>query len=150
MLKEQINNDLKEAMRAKEELTLSVLRMLATAIKNKEIALRKGEDVSLADAEIQEAVASEIKKRRDSIAEYEKGGRQDLADKEKKEMEILEKYLPEQLPDEEIEKIVRETVSAMGDVKQSDFGKIMGQAMAKLKGKADGTKVREIVKRVLA
>ena len=148
-LKEQINNDLKQAMRDKDELGLSVLRMLAAAIRNKEIMMRKGEDVSLTDQQTQEVAASEIKKRRDSVTEYKKGGRADLADKEKKEIAILEKYLPEQLNDEEIEKVVKEVVSVIGEVKQSDFGKVMGQAMARVKGKADGTKVGEAVKKVL-
>ena len=147
MLKEQISNDLKEAMREKNELSVSVFRMLSAAIKNKEIALRKGENISLSDEQAAEVISSEIKKRRDSIAEYEKGGRQDLADKEKKEVEILEKYLPEQLSDEEIEKIAREVASSDGS---GNFGKIMGQVMAKVKGKADGVKAREIVERVLA
>jgi uncharacterized protein YqeY len=146
MLKEKINNDLKEAMRAKDKLTLSVLRMLNTAVKNKEIAARKGEDVFLTDEQVGEVIASEVKKRKDAIMEYEKGGRVDLADKEKKEIAILEKYLPEQASDEEIEKIAREVVSSDGI---GNFGKIMGQAMAKLKGRADGGRVGEVVKRVL-
>ncbi len=149
MLKERINNDLKEAMKAKDELTLSVLRMFMTAIKNKEIMLRKGEDVKLTDEQIAEIAASEIKKRKDSIVEYEKGKRVDLANKEKKEIVVLKKYLPEQLSDKEIEKEVKEIIAALGEVKPSDFGKVMGSAMARLKGKADGGKVGEIVKKVL-
>lgn len=145
-LKENISEDLKEAMRAKDGFTLQVLRMLAGAIKNKEIQLRDQSDVSLTDEQVVEVVSSEVKKRKDSIEAYLAGGRQDLADKEEREVGILEHYLPEQLPDEEIERIVRETAEAS---EAKDFGRIMGQAMAKLKGKADGKKVGEMVKKVL-
>ncbi len=145
-LKENISEDLKEAMRAKDGFTLQVLRMLAGAIKNKEIQLRDQSDVSLTDEQVVEVVSSEVKKRKDSIEAYLAGGRQDLADKEEREVGILEHYLPEQLSDEEIERIVRETAEAS---EAKDFGRIMGQAMAKLKGKADGKKVGEMVKKVL-
>jgi len=147
---EKINGDLKGAMRGKDELSVSVLRMLISAIRNKEISLRKGEKIELADEQIIEVIKSEIKKRKDSIEAYRAGGRPDLADKEKKEEEILEAYLPPQMSDEELEKIVRETVVSLGEVSQKDFGRIMGQVMGKAKGKADGNKVSEIVKKVLA
>lgn len=145
-LKEVINNGLKEAMRKKDAEVLSVLRLLLSAIKMKEIALRKGEEVSLNDEQVIEVIRSEIKKRNDSVSAYEQGGRQDLADKEKNEIKILEKYLPSSLSDEEIEKIVREEVEASTE---KDFGRVMGKVMAKLKGKAEGGKISEIVKKVL-
>lgn len=146
MLKEQINNNLKDAMRAKNELELSVLRMLMGAMKNKEITLRDGGKAELSDEQILEVIASEVKKRKDAIDAYEQGGRKELADKEKEEIKILGKYLPAQLADEEIETVVRE-IAAGG---AADFGRTMGQAMAKLKGKASGDKVGAIVKKVLA
>ncbi len=143
-IKNQITDDLKRAMKVKDELSLSVLRMLSSAIKNKEIVLRE-KNAELKSEGIIDVVKSEIKKRKDSVSAYEAGGRSDLAEKEKNEIKILEKYLPEQLSDEEIEKTVKEIV-ASGN---TDFGKVMGQAMGKLKGKADGSKVGEIVKKVL-
>jgi hypothetical protein len=155
-LLEQINQDLKAAMKSKDAFGLSVLRMLIAAARNKEITLRpafakasaggQGDKVELTDEQIVEVVASEIKKRRDSVEAYIKGGRQELADKESAEIKVLEKYLPARMPDEELEKIVKEIIASGAD----NFGKIMGQAMAKVKGKADGGKVGELVKKLLA
>jgi len=144
-LKEKINNDLKDAMRAKNEVMLSVLRMLLSAVKAREISLRKGEDVILDDAQIIEVIRSEVKKRNDSVLSYQQGGRADLAAKEKSEIKILEKYLPPSLSDEDAEKIIREEI---GDEK--DFGKAMGKVMPRLKGKADGGKISELVRKVLS
>jgi uncharacterized protein YqeY len=145
-LKESIANDLKEAMKNKQAETVSTLRLLLSAIKTKEIALREGEEVILNDEQVAEAIRSEIKKRNDSISAYEQGGRQDLAQKEKNEIKILEKYLPPSLSGEEIEKIVREEIGAM---EEKDFGRVMGKVMARLKGKAEGGKISELVKKVL-
>lgn len=145
-LKDKINNNLKEAMKSKESETVSVLRMLISAIKTKEIALRKGEEVRLNDEQVIETIRSEIKKRNDSVSAYEQGGRQDLAQKEKNEIKILEKYLPPSLSDEEIEKIIREEIGAL---EEKEFGRVMGKVMAKLKGKAEGGKISEIVKKVM-
>lgn len=145
-LREKINDDLKSAMKGREAEIVSVLRMLLSAVKTKEISLRKGEEVNLNDEQIIEVIRSEIKKRNDSISAYEQGGRADLADKEKGEIKILEKYLPPSLSDEEIEKIVKEEVEASAE---KDFGRVMGKVMAKLKGKADGGKIGEMVKKVL-
>lgn len=144
-LQEKINNDLKQAMREKDELKLSTLRLLNAALKNKAIALRSGEAVELTDEQIIEVSGSEIKKRKDSVEAYTAGGRVDLADRENAEIKILEKYMPEQLSDEEIERIVRDIV----DSGAADFGRVMGQAMGRLKSRADGKKVGEIVKKVL-
>jgi uncharacterized protein len=148
MLKEKLSNDLKVAMRAKDELSLSVLRMLSTAIKNKEISLRDGKETGLNDEQVMETIRTEVKKRNDSITSYSAGGRIDLADKETAEIKILEKYLPAQLSDVEIEKEVKKIIAGMGEA--IDFGKAMGQAMGKLKGRADGNKVSEMVKKILA
>lgn len=144
-LLEQINQDLKEAMKSKEADLTSVLRMLISAIRNKEITLRKDGQAELSDEQVLEVISSEVKKRRDSIEAYISGGRQELADKENSEIKILEKYLPEQMSDEELEKVVKEVIGA-GD---ENFGKVMGQVMAKVKGKADGGKVGEMVKKLL-
>jgi len=148
-LMEKINQDLKTAMIAKNVGTLSVLRMLLAAIHNKEIALRQGEPVELTDEQIIEVINSEIKKRKEAADLYQQGNRADLADKEKSELEILQKYLPAQLSDQELEEVVKQVVSLMPEVSQKDFGKVMGQVMAKVKGKAEGGKVGEMVKKFL-
>lgn len=137
---------------SKSAEVVSVLRMLVAAMHNKEITLRKKGEAELTDEQVIETIASELKKRRDSIEAYLAGGRQDLADKETSEIKILEKYLPEQMSDEELEKVVREVVASGADnlPAQAGFGKVMGQVMARVKGKADGGKVGEIVKKILA
>lgn len=144
---ENINNDLKKAIRAKEEIIVSTLRMLISAIRNKEIAQRKGDRGTLSDEQIVEVIGSEIKKRKDSVEAYQSANREDLAQKEEAEMKILEKYLPEQLSDQELESIVKEVVDSADD---KNFGSIMGQVMAKVKGKTDGNKVSAIVKKLLS
>ncbi len=150
MLLTKIKDDLKKAMQAKDERLVGVLRMLISALRNKEISLRKGDNIELSDEQIVEVVASEIKKRKDSIEAYNKAGREDLAKNEEEEIKILEKYLPEQLSEEEIEKIIKEAVASIGEVSPKDFGRIMGMVMPKLKGKADGAKVQEIVKKIIS
>jgi len=142
----QINDDLKEAMKGKDAATLSTLRMLIAAARNKEITLREGGEAELTDEQIIEVVSSEIKKRRDSAEAYTSGGRPELAEKETAEIATLQKYLPAQLSDEELEKIVKEVIASGAD----NFGKVMGQVMARAKGKADGGKVGELVKKLLA
>ena len=149
-LLDQIKVDLKEAMKAKEVLRLSVLRMMITAIRNKEIALRKGEDVVLSEEQVLEVVTSEVKKRKDSVESYVDGGREDLAEIEKNEIEVLAKYLPEQLSDEEIEKIVDDVIKSKSENTTVAFGAIMGEVMSRVKGKVDGTAVTAIVKKKLA
>jgi hypothetical protein len=146
---QQINEDLKVAMRSKNELELATLRMFIAALKNKKLTLGRGADINeLTDEQVVETAQSEIKKRKDSAAAYAQGNRQDLVDRENSEISILERYMPEQMSDEEIEKVIAEVAAAEGE--NPNFGKVMGQAMAKLKGKADGNKVSEIVKKVLA
>ena len=149
-LKEKISNDLKQAMRGREAETVSVLRMLLSAVKDCEISLRKGDDVSWTDEQIMEVLSSEVKKRKDSITAYDQGGRDDLSEKERSELKILEKYLPEQMSDKELEKIVKKTVETQDFASLRDFGKIMGQVMPLVKGKTDGNKVSEAVKKVLS
>ncbi len=146
---DQIKADLKEAMKAREELKLSVLRMMISAIRNKEISLRKGDDVSLSDEQVLELITSEVKKRKDSIESYITGGREDLAQIEKNEIEILAKYMPEQMSDDELEKIVDEVIRSKSENSTVAFGAIMGEVMARVKGKADGTAVTAIVKKKL-
>lgn len=162
-LKERLNADLKQALYGKEELKVSVLRMLAAAIINKEkekrAKLSKDKNIAeedlaklsgLNDEETIESIVSEAKKRRESIEQFEKGDRLDLAAKEKKELEILRIYLPEQMSAEEIRKIVREKIAALNITGLREKGKLMSSLMPPLKGKADGDLVNQIVQEELS
>ncbi len=159
--KQQIQQNLKEAQLERDEVLVSTLRMLLASIGNKEIEKRtklsksepvdKLEELSkLAEEEIMEVISSEVKKRKEAIVEYEKGERQDLAAKEKKEAEILEKYLPQQFTGEEIKKIVKEAAEKVGAKEMKDMGKVMAELMPKIKGKADGNLVSKIVRGILS
>lgn len=143
--KEQILEDIKSAMKAKERETLSTLRMLQSSIKNEEIANKKDLD----DTEIGKIVKKEVKKRKDAIEQYTKGGRQELADKEQSEIKILEKYMPEEMGEEEIKQIIENTIKDINANGPQDMGKVMGVVMPKLDGKADGQIVSKLVKESL-
>ncbi|MDO8561044.1 MAG: GatB/YqeY domain-containing protein [bacterium] len=148
--KEKIAGDLKEAMKNKEELRLSVLRMIFSALHNKEIEKRgRGLPAKLSVEEVVAVLRTEVKKRKDSVESFEKGGRQELAEKEKKEIKIIEPYLPSELSDSDLEKIVSEVVAAAGEVTQKDFGRVMGEVMKKIKGQASGDRVSALVKKHL-
>lgn len=139
---EEIINDLKTAMKAKDKEKLSTLRMLQAAIKNKQIELGK----EISDDEISQIVLKEIKQRKDSIDQYKKGGREELAQKEQSEIEILEKYMPEQLSKEEIKKVIDNTIQKINAEGPQDMGKVMSATMSELKGKADGSTISQLVK----
>lgn len=143
---ETIEKDFLEAYKAKNEVALSVLRMLKSAIGNKKIE-KKVE--SLPDEEVITIIRKEIKQRRDAADQYRSGERADLAEKEKAEIPILEKYLPAQLGQEEIEKAVAAVIAEIQPNGMKDFGKIMSGAMQKLAGQADGSMVSEVVKQKL-
>ncbi len=145
MLKEKIQADAKAAMKAKDELRLSVLRLLSSAIHNREIE-KHGE---LTEEEIVAAIRSELKKRKDAAEQFLKGGRKELADKEAAEAKILETYLPGELPDEEIEKVAREAIAILGEVTQKDFGRVMGEVMKRVKGQASGDRISAAVRKFL-
>ncbi|OJG40316.1 glutamyl-tRNA(Gln) amidotransferase subunit E [Enterococcus gilvus] len=140
-----LNEDMKQAMRAKDKETLQVIRMLKASIQNEQI--KKGQDLN--DEEELTVLSREMKQRRDSLAEFEKADRTDLADKVKKEIVIVENYLPAQLSEEEIRAIVTEAVAKTGATSPKEFGKVMGAVMPKVKGKADGNQVNAIVKELL-
>lgn len=140
----KINDDLKSAMRAKAEQELLVLRMLISSLKNKRIELKKQEELS--NEEIVAVLKTEVKKRRDSISSYQDGGREDLAEKEQAEIDIIQKYLPEEMGEEAVRTVVQEVIAGMGEVSPADFGKVMGAVMGKLKNQADGSVVQRIVK----
>jgi ribosomal protein S21 len=136
---ERIEEQLKKAMFAKDELTLSVLRMVKSAVKNAEI--EKGHELD--EAETIAVIEKQAKQRQDSIEQYKAGNRNDLADREKAELALIEAYLPEKMSDDEIRLLVKKVIT---DNKEADFGRVMGAAMAELKGKADGGTVQTIVK----
>jgi uncharacterized protein YqeY len=142
-LKDKIINDLTAAMKAKDTIRTSVLRMVKANLMNKQI--EKG--VDLTDEEIIKALQTLVKQRRDSIEQYEKAGREELAQKEKTELVVIEEYLPQSAPPEEIEKAVEEAISETGAGSIKEMGAVMKAAQAKLAGKsADGKLVSEIVK----
>jgi len=147
-LKEKIHSDLKDAMKAGEAVRRDTLRMLDSMIKNTEIEKMKKEE-GLSDEEVISVIGRGIKQRRDSVEQYEKGGRPELADKEKKEIEILSVYLPEQMGEDKIREIVKSVISATGAKTKAEMGKVMGAAMGKLKGQADGNTVKKIVEEEL-
>lgn len=151
-LKENIQNDIKEAMKARDGLKLSVLRMLSSSIKNKELEKRgkTGKEEVLNDEEILAAIRTEVKRRKDAANEFTKGGRRDLAEKEIAESKILETYLPAEMPDEELEKIAKEVVTSLGEVTQKDFGRVMGEVMKIVRGRASGDRISALVKKTLA
>lgn len=149
MLQERITEDMKTAMVAKDTATLSVIRMLKSAIQYYEIQ-KGGAGYEATDEDIVEVVGREIKKRRESIELYEKGGRTELAEKEKKELEILQRYLPEQLSEEEVRTLVNEAISQTSAATMQDMGKVMGALMPKIKGKADSSFVSTLVREKLS
>ena len=145
-LREQLNDDIKNAMRARDSERLNALRLLSAAAKQREV----DERITLDDAALIAIVEKEIKKRRESIAQYEKGQRQDLADKEKFEISVIEAYLPKQLSQAEIDAIVAEALASTGAKSPADMGNVMGVLKPKLAGKADMGKVSAMVKAKLA
>ena len=144
MLKETLEEDIKKAMLDRNENVLSALRMLKSAIQYAEI--NKGVNYSATDEDVIDVIGKEVKKRRESIDLYEKGGRPELAEKEKKELDIIQRYLPEQLHEDEIKKIVNEAISTTNASGIQDMGKVMGIIMQQVKGKVDAGTVSSIVK----
>jgi hypothetical protein len=147
-LVEQINEDLKKAMREHDETAKLVLRSVKTAITE---AQKSGaEQRELTPEEVLRVITKQAKQRRDAIAEYEKAGRMDLADKEKAELKILEHYLPKQLTQAELEQIVQLVIAEVGATSLRDMGKVMSTVMSRVAGKADGKVVSQIVRRMLS
>jgi len=149
MLKEQFQTDLKNAMLAKDEVKTSVLRMLKSAIQYFEIQTG-GAGYEATDEQILDLISKEVKKRKESIELYKQGNRQELVDKEQKEIDILMTYLPAQMSEEEIRKLVTDAVAKSGAKGMADMGKVMGILMPQVKGKADGTMVSKLVKETLS
>ena len=144
-LTEQIRADLTAAMKAQEKERLSTLRMLQSALKNEQIHL--GHELS--DEEAMTVIRKAVKQRQDSIEQYTNAGRTELADKERSEMDLLKTYLPPELSEDELESGLREIIASTGAQSKKDMGKVMKEATARFKGRADGKKIQEVVQRLL-
>ncbi|MDA1038118.1 MAG: GatB/YqeY domain-containing protein [bacterium] len=146
MLNEQLGSDLKEAMKSKDELKLSTLRLLKTAMKNKEIELghELSEDESVA------VIKSQVKALKDSLTSFQDAGRDDLALKAKDELVILETYLPEEMGDDVLTELVKDVLKEIGVENKADMGKAIGAVMKKVAGQADGTRVKNLVEQLLS
>ena len=136
-LQQRVDSDLKEAMRAKDVTKLGVLRMLKSALKYAAIA-KSGAEAELSDAEAVQVIRKQAKQRQDSIESFEKGGRAELADKEKEELAILNTYLPQGMSPDELAKVVRETIVELGATSKAQMGAVMKALQAKVSGRADG------------
>jgi len=147
-LKQQLKDQLKESMLAKDELRTSVIRFVLSGITYYEIQ-KGGAGYEATDEDVMAVINKEIKQRKDSIEQYEKAGRQDLVDKEKAELDILQTYLPEQMSEIDVKKYVDEAVATSGASSPADMGKVMAILMPKVKGKADGSMVSTLVKQAL-
>lgn len=144
-LADRLNEDMKQAMRAQDKFRLTTIRMVRAAVKNQEIELRR----PLEDNEVIEILSREVKQRKDSLQEFGKAGRDDLATAVASEIDIISEYLPTQLNEEEIKTLVTQTIQETGASSKADMGKLMGALMPKVKGRADGKLVNQIVQQLL-
>ncbi len=144
-LTEKVRADMTAAMKAQEKERLSTIRMLQSALKNEQI--NAGHELS--DEEAMTVIRKAVKQRQDSIEQYTNAGRTELADKERSEMELLKTYLPAELSDEELEAGLREIIASTGAQSKKDLGKVMKEATARYRGRADGKKIQELVSRLL-
>ena len=147
-LQQRVDSDLKEAMRAKDATKLGVLRMLKSALKYAAIA-KSDAEAELSDAEAVQVIRKQAKQRQDSIESFEKGGRAELADKEKEELAILNNYLPQAMSADELVKVVRETIAELGATSKAQMGAVMKALQAKVSGRADGKTLSAEVARQL-
>jgi uncharacterized protein YqeY len=145
MLKERLARDLKDAMRAREKVRLSAIRMVQAAITEKE----KAGGGPLSDDDLVAVVAKQAKQRRDAIAQYREAGRDDLAEREAAELGFIEGYLPAQASDEDVHRVVHEIVQRTGATSMKDMGRVMGEAMSELRGVAEGSRVQAVVRELL-
>jgi uncharacterized protein YqeY len=145
-LSNRINDDVKAAMKAKDKPRLGVLRLITAAIKQREV----DEQITLDDNQVLAVLEKMVKQRKDSIAQYEKAGRDELAQQEALEIDIIQDYLPEQLSDDEIDALIAEAISSTGAASMKDMGKVMGMLKPRLAGRADMGKVSQIIKKHLS
>ncbi|MDF2650959.1 MULTISPECIES: GatB/YqeY domain-containing protein [unclassified Paenibacillus] len=144
-LSDRLNEDMKQAMKSQDKFKLSVIRMVRSTIKNSEIDLKR----SLDDNEVLDVLTREIKQRKDSLQEFEKAGRNDLAEGLKAELVILAEYMPQQLSEEEVKAIVQQTIQQIGASSKADMGKVMTALMPQVKGRADGKLINQLVQQLL-
>lgn len=145
-LYERVNSEMKDAMRNKDSVRLSIVRMIMAAMKNAEIAKKVKK---LEDADVIQVIQKMMKEHKESIAQFEKGNRMDLVNKEKAELDILQKYVPAEMSEEELLSVIRATIQEMGIISKADSGKAMKAIMEKVKGKADGKLVNQLVMSLL-
>ncbi|MBL4644560.1 MAG: GatB/YqeY domain-containing protein [Candidatus Pacebacteria bacterium] len=149
-LHDTLKSEMIKALKAREEVRLTTLRGIISAVTNELVTLKRKPNEILEDDGVLSVIKRAVKQRKDSIEQFEKGGRQDLADKEKEEMAILETYLPAQASNEEIEAVVDKVLKDLGEVDPSKMGVVVGAAMKELKGNADGSVVKEIIAKKLS
>jgi uncharacterized protein len=149
-LKQSILDELKSAMKQKDAERLRVLRSLKAKILEKEISERKGGEAELSDDQVVEVLMKAAKQRKESIDQFGKGGREDLADKEKAELSIIEEFLPAMMSEVEVRAEVKSQIDEMGASSMADMGRVMGAMMGRLKGRAEGSMVSRIVKEELS
>lgn len=144
-LSDRLNEDMKQAMKSQDKFKLSVIRMVRSTIKNSEIDLKRALD----DNEVLDVLTREIKQRKDSLQEFAKAGRDDLADNLRAELVILAEYMPQQLSEEEVKAIVQQTIQQIGASSKADMGKVMTALMPQVKGRADGKLINQLVQQLL-
>lgn len=150
MLRQKFTDSLKEAMKEKDQLATSTLRLIIAKLKEQDIDARgKGRSAGIAEPEIQQMLQGMIKQRRESIALYDQGGRPELAEKERGEIAIIERFLPKQLSDAELEQAVKDTIAAIGAQGMKDMGRTMAALKERYAGQMDGAKSSQVVKRLL-
>jgi uncharacterized protein YqeY len=145
-LSERLNEDMKQAMKSGDKFALGVIRMIRSSVKNVEIDQRR----TLSDDEVLDILNREVKQRKDALQEFEKAGREDLAENAKAEVLVIQRYMPQPLTEQELQTIVQETIQEVGASSKSDMGKVMSALMPKVKGRADGKMVNETVQRLLS
>lgn len=145
MIKEALARDLKDAMRAKEKVRLSAIRMIQAAITEKE----KAGAGPVSDEEVLQIVVKQAKQRRDAITQFQEAGRDDLAEREAAELGYIEQYLPAQASDEDIHRVVHAIVQRTGATTMKDMGRVMGEAMSELRGQAEGARIQAVVRELL-
>jgi len=146
-LLDRLNQDMKQAMKDKEKEKLATIRMVKSALQNEALKLGKDE---LSEEEELAVLSRELKQRKDSLQEYQNAGRDDLAEKSEREIELIQSYMPDQLSDEELDEIVQETIKEVGATSKQDMGQVMSAIMPKVKGKADGSQVNQLVQKHLS
>lgn len=146
-LNETLTEHMKEAMKTKDKVRLSVIRMIRAALQNE--AINKGVK-TLSEVDELSVLAREVKQRNDSLEQFKKAGRDDLVKQVEKELEILKAYMPDPLSDEELEDLIKQAIEQTGATDKKDFGKVMGVVMPQVKGKADGARVQKLVQKLLS